>query len=510
MKNILLLLLVAITFASCEGYLDKSPVTEQTEESFYKTYDDMYAAMISVYEPLQRNWGGGILMYVDIASDDAYAGGGSSTDGVEGHRADRGEVTASDGPWSDFWTKYYAGIYRANLFMEKVEGSEMTDAEKTQMIGEVSFLRAYYYLDLVRIYENVPLILGSLTPSEYEQTQAPVDDVYAQIVADLKVAITNLDGASYPDAEKGRVTKYAAESLMARAFLFYTGVYGNDSMAGVTKSDVVNYLDDVINQSGHDLMPDFQDLWPFSDNWTENSVEGVFEIQFSNQGEGYQWWSASYDIGNKMSVFIGPRGTPSDSEYYSSWCFEPVTPDLYSQYEDGDVRRNYTILDGDLEMGAGEYTEGYQNTGYFNKKMAPLKRDVPVAGQEQLNFPYNQISIRFSDVLLMAAELSVGTTEADGYYNRVRARAFGDDYTAVAGVTLDDIYEERRLELALEGHRYWDLLRRGVDKVEAAIAETAGASPFNSGFNNASRGFWPIPDTEISLSNQALVQNAGY
>lgn len=511
MRKLSILLFALLTLTSCEDYLTKSPVLEQNEDTFYKDYDDMYAALIAVYEPLQRNWGGGAYMAMDIASDDAYAGGGSSTDGVEGHRTDRGLSKVDDSTWSNLWASNYAGIYTANLFLEKVGGAVLTDEQRTQMTAEVYFLRAYYYLDLVRLFENIPLITKTLSSDEYSQTQNHPDEVYAQIAADLTLAIEGLEGVTYDATATGRVTKYAAESLMARAYLFYTGVYNKDVMAGVTKDMVIAYLTDVIENSHHALVSDFTTLWGASDNWSQNTVEGIFEVQHSSAGNSYQWWSASWDTGNKMSIFVGPRGTGDSTIYYSGWGFEPVTTQLYSAYEEGDIRRNATILDAPLEIGNDFHTtDSYQYTGYFNKKMAPLKRDVPASGQAELSFPYNYTAIRFSDVLLMAAELQVGTATADNYYNQVRGRAFGADYKNVTGVSLEDIFEERRLELALEGQRYWDLLRQGTTVVSDAIAVTSSTLPFNSGFNMASKGFWPIPSTEIALSGYALEQNVGY
>lgn len=510
MRNYIIILLAALAFTSCDGYLEKTPVTEVNEDNFYKNYDDMYAAVISIYEPLQRNWGGGLSMYMNIASDDCYGGGGSSTDGVEGHRVDRGTTLSTDGQWETFWDNSYAGIYRANLFFEKVNGADLTEEQKNTLCGEAAFLRAYYYLDLVRTYENVPLITKTLSPSEYEQSQADPDEVYAQITSDLKAAITYLDGVTYPAEEKGRVTKYAAEALLARTYLFYTGVYNQTEMSGVTKTDVVAYLDDIINNSTHALMANYADLWHGSDEWVKNSTEGIFEVQFSSTGNGWNWWGAPSDVGNKAAVFVGPRGVDVSSDYYSAWGFSPATTQLYDSYEDTDPRRNLALLDADLELGVDTYTKGYQHTGFFNKKLAPLKRDVSVSGQEELNFPYNFIAIRHADVLLMSAELQVGTSQADDYYNQVRRRAFGPGYTAKSGVTLDEIFEERRLEFALEGLRYWDLQRQGVDVLENAVMRSSGDFPYDSGFNTDSKGFWPIPNSEIALSNQALKQNQGY
>lgn len=520
MKKLLYLFLCAVALMGCEDYLEKNDVTSQTEETFYRTEDDMYRALIAAYEPLQRNWGSTYQLTLDIASDDCYGGGGSATDGVDLKKVNRGNTTASEGMWTTIWDDHYAGVYRTNIFLEKVEASDITEDHKKEYAGEVLFLRAYYYSNLVRLFENIPLITKTLETSEYSQSQAAVDDVYAQIASDLKTAITNLKGVTYSNAEKGRVTEWAPRALLARMYLFYDGVYGSGSgtttMPGdVTAGDVLAYLNEIINDSGADLI-DFASLWGHSDvdgTWIENSIEGIFEVQFSNQGESWQWWSAEYDTGNKMVVFVGPRGTPDNSEYYSSWCFAPGTQQLYDSYEDGDIRRDLTLIDADLEMGEGTYTIGDQHTGYFNKKYAGLKSQVPEVGQEQLNFPQNYIAIRFADVLLMASELEVkiGTNgNAVTHYNRVRERAFGDAYSPVGEVTIDEIFEERKLEFAYEAIRYFDLRRQGMDELTAAINATNLGGIYDSGVNAEARGFWPIPSSEIALSNYAMEQNAGY
>ncbi|BAX82600.1 RagB/SusD family nutrient uptake outer membrane protein [Labilibaculum antarcticum] len=520
MKKIIYILLFAVTFMGCDDYLEKSPVTEQTEESFYRTEDDMFRALIAAYEPLQRNWGESLQLTMDIVSDDAYGGGGSATDGISGKKADRGITTSSEGMWSAMWNDNYAGVYGANVFLEKVDASEMSDELKTQYKGEALFLRAYYYANLVRTFENVPLITKTLATSEYSQAAAPVDEVYAQIASDLEMSITYLKDVTYSNDEKGRVTEWAPRALLARMYLFYDGVYGNknasSTMPGdVTGAEVLTYLNEIISDSGADLLPDFGNLWghsEFTDSWVENSIEGIFEVQFSNQGEGWQWYNAPFDIGNKMVVFVGPRGTSSDSEYYSGWGFSPATQQLYNSYEDGDLRRDYTLLDMVDELGAGNFEEADQYTGYMNKKYAGLKSQVPDVGQEQLNFPQNYISIRYSDVLLMAAEMEfhIGSNATAAiHYNKVRARAF-ESYSPVGSVTLAQIFEERKLEFALEGMRYWDLLRRGMPVLESAVNATNLGGIYNSAVNSAARGFWPIPSTEIALSNYKLEQNDGY
>lgn len=522
MKKIIYLAFVAIAFMSCSDYLDKSPVTESTEDNFYKTEEDMYMALVAAYEPLQRNWGTSSVNFVcDIASDDAYGGGGSATDGPDAKRVNRGNTTASESMWKTIWDNHYSGVYRANLFLEKVETSEISEENKKIYTGEVKFLRAYYYSNLVRLFENVPLILKTLDPSEYSQEQAPVDSVYQQIAMDLESSIASLDGITYDVDEKGRVTEWAARSLLARMYLFYDGVYGNgdatSTMPGnITGSIAKGYLTEVISKSGAGLVPDFSSLWGHADvteTWEQNSIEGIFEIQFSNQGQSWQWYGAPQDIGNKVVVFVGPRGVPDESEYYPSWSFTPGTQQLYDSYEGNDTRRDYTMIDCVGELGEGNFTIGDQHTGFFNKKYAGLKSQVPEVGQPELNFPQNYVAIRYADVLLMAAELEVkigANGLAAGYYNQVKGRAFGSSFSPVGSVTVAEIMAERKLEFAYEGIRYWDLMRQGIDVLTNEVNKTNLGGIYDSGVNSAARGFWPIPLNEIALSGYTLKQNDGY
>lgn len=208
MKRMIYMLFFAVALMGCEDYLEKESVTGQTDENFYQTEDDMYRALVAVYEPLQRNWGSAIQLTLDIASDDCYGGGSSSTDGVDLKKVNRGNTTASEEMWKSIWDDHYVGIYRANLFLEKLDGADISDEHRKEYTGEVLFLRAYYYANLVRMFENIPLVTHVLEPDEYVQTQAPVDDVYAQIASDLISAQDSLAGVTYSDAEKGRVTEW--------------------------------------------------------------------------------------------------------------------------------------------------------------------------------------------------------------------------------------------------------------------------------------------------------------
>lgn len=207
----------------------------------------------------------------------------------------------------------------------------------------------------------------------------------------------------------------------------------------------------------------------------------------------------------------GPRvDEPGLEAYDRGWSFAPVTQNLYDAYEEGDVRRDATIInEGEF---VGSLTIGYQHTGYFSKKYTTTKEYAGSDGQPELNWGNNYRVIRYADVLLMAAEL--GSPSAQSYLDEVRTRA------GVASVpaTMENIMNERRLELALEGHRYWDLIRQGLSVADQNISITDQLGPlyqgeaveFNVSFNSATKGLFPIPQSEIDISNGLYQQNAGY
>jgi hypothetical protein len=529
MKKIsgMLTLLAAFALAGCQkSFLERTPVNQKVEENFYKTPEDAFQALVAAYSVLDWSGYGNIVLSSELTSDDCFGGGGIADNGVV--QWDRFEHYTDHN--SDAWTKYYTGIYRTNIFLQKVDGVDFgaDPGLKDRYIGEAEFLRAYFYFDLVRMFGHVPLITKPVEGDNYYIPQAPPDSVYALIANDLKDAVSRLKASAVPYSEipagdYGRATKWAAEALLDRVFLYYTGYYSKADLAGVfSRQDAVQAVNDVIDHSGYDLVSNFASLWraaatadgiPFAG---QNNKEGVFVIQYTGQGLG-NW---NQQNGNRFQVMVGIRNQ-SLGDYYKGWGFGPVNPALWNAYAGGDTRKAASIISINDEGFSGTYVKGdqAQYTGYFWKKYTPVGGDSrPDAngGDFQIDNYDNYVAIRFSDVLLMGAELNLGTDlgKAQDDYNRVRDRAFGDaahrkTLTAdAAGIQL--IMQERRLELALEGQRYWDLLRQGLPAAKAAIDHTAGGPDFQVDFPVVTQGLFEIPQTQISLSNGTLKQNPGY
>jgi hypothetical protein len=530
MKNIrilsVLMLLVAV---SCtEDFVTLTPNNQKVVDNFYKTPQDALEGLVAAYAVLPWDGWGNIWLLSEIASDNTFGGTGKSDDGKT-QFWDRFQKSTDPNQNSDPWKKYTYGIFRANVLLENLDkvswGSDET--LKTQYEAEARFLRAYYHFDWVRMFGHVPVLDKTLTPSEAFKEQSEPAEVYALIASDLKFAIENLPATTFSEISTdyyGRATKWAAEALMARVFLFYTGYYNQADLAGVvTKAEARDYIDDVINNSGHDLVQGtdgFKKLFrapAFVDNdyVGENNIETVFAIKHTYKGLAN--WNYDEGFGNRWQKFIGIR-TQDIYPYAGGWGFCTVNPDLFNAYESGDKRREASIIDLATEVPSFSTIDQRQYTGYAIKKFTPTldangkPTVINLGGNDQLDGFDDEPVIRFSDVLLMGAELHVDggdASKAQEYLDRVRDRAF-EDATHHIPVTKSVIMQERRLELAFEGIRYFDLLRQGLDVAKAAIDHDDADNDLDVTFRTETGGFFEIPNSQITLSNGTLAQNPGF
>lgn len=502
------------TMPSCtEDFIDRLPLDEQMSSNFYKTEEDGYKALVAVYDVLGYEATPGIswapfLTVSDMLSDDSYAGGQDSNDGMEEDELNMYNISTTNPIVHAIWVKNYVGIYRANLLLEKIEGIDASADFKKRVTAECKFLRAYFYFEQVSFFENIPLLTKTIkSESDYDQPQASVDNVYTQIFTDLLDASTNLP-AVIPADEGGRISQWAAKSLLGRVYLFYNGVYGKELSVGSTninKAYVLTALEDVVDNSGHDLFPDYTTNFKIAG---EFGIESVFEIA---HGDIPVWWDWNYargGEGNLAAQMQGPRVSLS-KKWDRGWSFATVSQKLVNDMA-GDPRQDMTILfEEELD---GKLDKGYQHTGYFSQKYSSDAEHWGSGGQFELNRTANFRVIRFSDVLLMAAELGSGRKQ--DFLNRVRGRVKADTIPA----TDENIYKERRLELSLEGVRYFDVLRKGLDYAEKEFTVKDLRGPkylgdqqlFNHTFNKKTKGFLPIPRAEVDLSNGNFKQNEGY
>ncbi len=545
-KTIFAALVLLIATGGCKkSFLEITPASQIEESNFFKTELQATQALAGIYHVLQ--WGNinmghtPLMGWMEAASDDAYAGGGSASDAVGVKGLDNFKATAAapfnqnDGTYGSVWSIYYQGIARANTYLENVNRVEASDVFKSQTTAEAKFLRAHFYFDLVKWFENVPLILKQQLPNEYNQPQASPQEVFNQIAKDLTEAMAVLPKTSLK-ANGGRATYWAASALLARVYLFNKGVYGTDLNTGTSVIDAAKIrtnLDEIIAPSaGFDLIGNYADIWRKNN---ELGIESVWEVVHGNtqpiSGSTSDQFRAQ---GNYNVLYFGPRGV-NGTPYTAGFSNAIPTESLYQQFETTpvlDPRREATILILNSTTAAPGIIRGWQHTGYFNNKYNTTIEYKTPSGLNDINWGQNLRVIRFSDVLLMAAELNIGLdqTKADNYLNKVRGRAGLGNRSA----TIDNIRHERRVELAGEGVRYWDLLRYGLEYAKNAINASSlvgphyngtsvlgGTPTLTSGVNTPANGYqmdWdmskrgrlPIPPTQITLSNNLLKQNIGY
>lgn len=498
--------LLGVSSTSCSDWLEIDNHTATTEDNFYQTEEDAYAALYAAYAATTEDRGGTneFEFFLNLCSDEMFTGGANSADGTDIRRFEKHKMLATDWQHDQFWWRGYVGIYRTNIALQKVPQIVFADeTEKARIIAELKFIRAYIYSNLVRMYENIPLIIEPITLADADVGQADPDEVYAQIAKDYLEAIEDLP-AMLSEAEQGRVTKYAAQSMLARMYLFYTGYYSQSEMpGGVTINSISALVDNIIEESDHDLVDNFADLWLVSgSDEAYYSKEHVYQIPYSFNGKAN---------GRGDVQYYGLRDISNTDTYAAGWGFGTIHPDVYNIFDPADTRRNASILDANSEVGEDEYSASYQHTGYYFKKYTPLSKFVD--DPTYSGHPDGRAVVRYADVLLMAAELSLNggtfSRSAQSYYEEIRVRA---GFSTHPPVSKDRIFEERRKEFFGEGLRYWDLLRQGLDVADAAISNNYEA-PFDVTFNKTTRGLWPIADVQVQLSSSSskpLRQNDGY
>ncbi|MCC2600476.1 RagB/SusD family nutrient uptake outer membrane protein [Sphingobacterium sp. FBM7-1] len=518
------------------SFLDVEPMTDVLENNFYKTIDDAEMALIGCYDGYQRTSSNGNLSFTvasEILSDNCFGGTGH-TDG-RGYqvldRFDKAQSPSDNNLFDGTWTDYYAGIFRCNTLLTKMEETDFGDQQNTQLRieGETRFLRAIMYFDLVRLFGRVPLLTS---PTSENVPQVEAKETYQLIVEDLKFAADNIPADAYPKSNAanndGRVTAHAAKALLARVYLFYTGYYGVDDLA-VTKAEVLAGLEEVISSNEFALVEEFKNLWPASsyipvsnDNTLDRSQyagKGNIEVVFAKKFNNTQNYNGNID-GNRWLVMLGLRNT-NFSPYGQGWGACTVNPRLVNAFSDNDARKVASIIDIEGEGIAGfDINDQREYTGYANKKYTPTSLpdgSSNTGGDNDFQISQDQdyFVIRYADVLLMAAEL--GSSQAQNYFNLVRQRAYGSNFVALP-VNQTNILQERRLEFAFEGIRYWDLLRQGVESAAATIAQTqnvlSGSAPDQVVINAqqiiSTKGLMQIPNNQITLSNGVLTQNDGW
>ncbi|WP_010663919.1 RagB/SusD family nutrient uptake outer membrane protein [Marinilabilia salmonicolor] len=557
---------VGLGLSSCsDSFLDVEPETSLFDENFYSTQADAELALIGCYDGWQRTSSDADVSFYllsEVMSDQCFGATGVGDDrnyqAID--RFDLSEAPSYSDLGNNLWESYYRGIFRCNKLLQELDNVAWNgDTEETQLSnrvrveGETRVLRAILYFDMIRLFGNIPLLTE---PSEENLPQVHPDEVYKLIAEDLMFGAENIPADAYPKSNAnendGRISQYAAKALLARVYLYYTGYYEKSDLVGmVSAQEALSGLEDIIASEEYGLVGEFRNLWPAASMTLEEDGDnkimkssyagrGNQEVVLAKKFNYTQDYNGNMD-GNRWLVMLGMRNF-SSFPYGRGWGACTVHPEFPQAFGDGDTRRAASMIDLVGEGIEGDFEtldDQREYTGFSVKKYTPMskwEKDEAsgewtlvdeVAGLGEGDFQISQyqdwVIVRYADVLLMAAEL--GSANATEYLNRVRRRAYTVDGEVGAGfnevsATPENILEERALEFAFEGIRYWDLLRQGIDKAASQIAEENGVDVLTGGSEDQvviqasnfveKKGLFQIPQTQITLSNYLLEQNAGW
>lgn len=551
MKNYILYIIsfLFIFLMGCDDFLDTESFTKKNTSNFPTTQEDasqmitgIYASMNELISTPEEH---PFFMY-EMTGDDRFGGG--STSNLGSQSLDR-LLNPKISFLENLWGIRYAGIFRVNSFFATIDkvAEWQSEAKKNEFLAEAHFMRAFFYFDLAQVFGEVPLITSIDIQNSPKSSS---EEIYKQIALDLREAITLFPSISFPNYPSGHASKWAAEALMARVFLFYTGFYNKTEMPtadgkSITKQNVIDWLKDCIDNSGHELVSDQRNIWPYTNPYTakdykyaiDNNLEWegdgcketLFALKFSNTGDdGYF---------NRIPEYFGMRSTnatcfPFIPQGYSNG---PVNQKLWDDWEaDPDYANDYRLTGSickevdEIPEYPGDKAKEVEKCGLWAKKylsVGAYDSDGKLiqsaayfyGGKNHRRHGHTSdlILIRLADVFLMHSEL----TETATYLNKVRERA---NLPAVS-YTLDNLKKERRYELCFEALR-WNDLRRWGD-VSKIVENQEGVKIYNRGvegtytfgnFNFMTRyeqtggGFWKIPESQVTLSEGVLEQNKGW
>lgn len=478
--KIVILILLTIVFISCEEDLNVAPRDVVTELDFLNNPENAVQLVNGVYnKQLDYNmYSFSWIGMTNITSDDADKGSTASDTGTDKGKMDNLTFEPTDISFNDVWQGRYDGIYRANTALFYLEQLTIDPILKNRWIGEIKFLRALFYFDLVRCFGGVPLVTSKIDINDTELINSVVyirkskEETYNLIETDLLDAIERLPLKSvYANNDLGRATQGAAQALLAKAYMYQEKWQQAFDMSG-----------NVMTSGQYALLADYAQVWREAG---ENKSESIYEVQ-ATLTKGLQ------DYTNVQ----GPRGTPD-----LGWGFNTPSIGLANSYEPNDMRKNATILFVPSTLWDGFIAPTTWNNARYNYKAYQSTIAEPWNGDKGQTAKNLRI-LKYSDILLIRAEAAFelgNEGEAVTQINVLRNRAGLEDATTV---TMQSIYNERRWEMAMEHDRWFDLIRTG----QAVNAMAAVGKTFIVGRHE----LFPIPQNQITLSNNLLTQNLGY
>ncbi|WP_128546986.1 RagB/SusD family nutrient uptake outer membrane protein [Larkinella soli] len=479
MKKIVSLCVLLLLGGCSESFLDEVPQAERSETNFYRTTEDFYNAVVGAYSTLKNaglygSGSGALFAMTEVVSDNTDLGVTRQALNASTYEIEDLLVTITNATVGSAWTGHYLGIARTNAILDRLPAAAVPQAGKDRFEGEARFLRALFYFNLVRLFGDVQLITKEIA-SPYGAntlTRSPAAEVYALIVEDLKVAKEKLP-ATLPAAEAGRASRGAAGALLGKVYLTLKQ-YDN----------AVAVLKEVIEAKTYDLMPGFAAVFSPTTSYVANR-EVIFAVPYvSGQiGQGSEMWS-NWAPFNAGVALLGTGGGNGGG-------FNRPTADLAGAFEPGDLRKEASLLTSFKNAQGRDVNDAY---------VVKFRQQGALAGDSDVDFPV----LRYADVLLMVAEAlneTGKTAEALPFLNQVRKRAGLADKPLLSQADFRlAVEQERRVELAFENHRWFDLVRTGR-YLPVLSAKGFKIKDFHR--------FYPIPQREIDL-NKTLTQNTGY
>lgn len=543
------------TTGCAEDFLSTSPITKKTDVSYYTTEAEAQEALVGCYDGLQLMSANcmGLYLAPEMSSDECL--GGSGTNDGSGYP----DLNQFNDNWSynqnlfeADWLNTYKTLNRINTLLSKIDliTSWSSEEVKNNIVGEAKFLRAYCYFYLVRIFGTCPLLEE---PSSEIVANATYNEIYRLIFDDLKDAASKASEDASA-SRYGHANKWAAKALLGRAYLYYSGYYGEEPV-NCSKADAIAAIDDIVNSGNYSLQNPYT-LWPASaqyknavenKNWVlaydassqyqyagETNPDFIFSIRHTHLGnyngntESCNWIDdislRNLDKGSKANKIYG---------YQKGWGICPVSKYFVSSFNQGDLRLDASIVDCANELGDAVDnsvigSDVQEFTGYHIKKYMvlaeptdPTAYAVVTANPDcdfQIGNSQDYVQIRYADVLLMQSELNENVTGM----NLVHENATGEaGYYST--YSKEDLFQERAWELCFEGIRYWDMLR--YDGIKGNFAYAVSKFKSEDVYNGAAKkatityqtdnfvkhqGLFPIPTNQISLSNGVVKQNAGW
>ncbi|MDP4208662.1 MAG: RagB/SusD family nutrient uptake outer membrane protein [Bacteroidota bacterium] len=522
-----------LSFYSCSKDFTETPQKAVISlDNYFTNLDECQSFVGGLYKSFAawEDWTQSYVRFTnEMSTDDAWMGNLNQSSSANYAFAFY-TITASNAPWplTNYYASKYVNILACNVAINKLPNTSISDDNKNKLIGQAKFFRAFSYWELVQNFGDVVLTKDVMSTSQLNKERSPKDSVYAAIVADLKDAASKLP-ATWTGNDVGRVTKGACKALLARTYLFMKD-YKN----------AFAYADTVIKSGNYSLEPKFVNIWSCTNH---NGVESIFESQTSS--------NQSYAVGNQFPVVLNARGekwaTNETSKAMDGWGWCVPTSNLEKAYKsEGDsIRLKSTII----RLGLPVYGDSIDNPHYrfdstLNKSCRTWRKMyVPIAIRQSLtakdgHVPLDMILLRLGEMYLIRAEAAYFLSQPDqalADINTLRARVNLPAKTGLTGNNLlYAIWKERRLELANEGIRLYDL-RREIDpvankKMIDVVMGTNGTfvqynatstdywekihtkepSDKGSAFIEGKHELWPIPQSEIDRSNGKVTQNPGY